>query len=168
MQAKERDQAAARAREEQGEREGKRLAALERKQQQEQQAALVELRARELEQCRASKARVRPEPKRAQGDTLYFAALAIGKDNSWGEASGYSSREEAKRAALRNCSEHNTACKVQAWSNDCVAFARGTGKAAGWAWGVSRAEAERKATGFCEQHTTCCSVTASYCADEIQ
>jgi hypothetical protein len=134
----------------------------ERERVSKQQAAL------ELQQCQARKAGARAEPKRSQGDTAYFAALAIGHNNSWGEASGYPNRQQAEDAALRNCREQGKNCKVQAWSNDCLALARDAGKAAGWAWGGSRAEAERKAISFCEEHSACCSVATAYCADEVQ
>ena len=131
-------------------------------------AMRIAQRATEIRQCRAQKNTAHPEPARSQGSTLYFAALAVGNNNSWGEAAGYTTRAEAEINAINNCSQHGKDCKIQVWSNDCVAFARGVDNASGWSWGATIKEASRKAIGYCEERSACCTVKSAYCADEVQ
>ena len=118
------------------------------------------------EACEAGKSTPIAEPPRA-GSGAYFAAVAVGESNGWGEAWGYETRADAEQVALAGCQNNDSGCAVQVWSNDCVAFAAGPKGAAGWSWGASLNEARQKAIGFCESHSTCCTLMTAYCADEL-
>ncbi len=152
-----------RAREQSAREEAQRRAA----EQARKEAALAKAQAK-LEECRRKQHAPITEPKRAgKGAGLYFAAIAVGDNDGWGEAQGYQSRKDAEDAALEGCRERDKGCKVQIWTNDCLAFATGEKGAAGWSWGSSLHEAREKAIGFCEAHAACCNVQASYCADDL-
>ena len=67
---------------------------------------------------------------------------------------------EVESVALANC-------RVEVWTNDCIALARGVDGAGGWAWGGTLREAAAQAVESCEAHDPCCRVTRGYCADEL-
>ncbi len=132
----------------------------------EARAEAERLAVAEREACLAQQQSPVAEPARAAAGR-YFAAIAIGDGNGWGEARGYASQAEAEQVALGGCQQNDSGCAVQVWTNDCLAFATGANGAAGWSWGASLNEARRKALGFCNSANTCCKVTAAYCADEL-
>ena len=120
----------------------------------------------QAEACKATSGTPAAEPARA-GSGTYFAAIAVGGANGWGEAWGYETRGDAEQVALAGCQQNDTGCAVQVWSNDCVAFATGPKGAAGWSWGTSINDARQKALGFCESNGACCTLMTAYCADEL-
>ncbi len=126
-----------------------------------------EERLRELQQCRAGQGPV-PEPERLRSGTLYYAAIAIGANNGWGESWGFVQLQQAEQVALENCRMNDSNCQVEVWSNHCLAFARGADGAAGWAWSETLNEARRKALGYCEEYTECCTIATAFCADELE
>lgn len=97
-----------------------------------------------------------------------IAAGAIAVDDKRGETEpGYgfalnkSSREEASRAALRECREHdNEDCRVVVRFDTCGAYAASS-KFYGVGWGETRREAENMALDQCEKKT--CEVIVAKC-----
>jgi len=97
-----------------------------------------------------------------------FAVGAIAVDDEVGDtepgygiATGYDTKEEAKKAALKNCrNEGNENCKVSVWFEGCGAYASSK-KYSGAGWGKSKRIAEAKALETCGSPN--CKIQASEC-----
>lgn len=97
-----------------------------------------------------------------------FAIGAIATDDDVGDsepgygiATGYDSKEEAKKAALKNCQEAgNDNCEVSVWFEGCGAYASSK-KYSGSGWGKTQAIAEANALEKCG--TDSCSIKVSDC-----
>ncbi len=99
-----------------------------------------------------------------------FAVGAIATDDDVGDAepgygiaTGYDTKEEAKKAALENCREAgNEHCSVSVWFEGCGAYASSK-KYAGAGWGKSQKIAEAKALDKCGSPS--CKIRISECDD---
>ncbi|MBM3528787.1 MAG: DUF4189 domain-containing protein [Alphaproteobacteria bacterium] len=103
---------------------------------------------------------------------MAFAAGAIAVDDQegqnpadigWGYSTGHDTRDEAGRAALRECRKHgNKNCKVVVRFDSCGAYAASR-KHYGIGWGSSKAAAQRIALRECGEN---CQIVGAVCEDD--
>lgn len=99
--------------------------------------------------------------------TMAFAIGAIAVDDEEGDdepgygfATGYESKDEARREALKQCkASGNKECKVVAWFETCGAYAASK-KYYGVGWGSNKQKAESMALEKCGGK---CSIKVSEC-----
>lgn len=119
----------------------------------------------ELQQCELKKQAAVVEPQRRNVQNNY-SALAIGKNNGWGESWGYSSRSDAENRAMLECRKNDTDCELKLWTTSCIAYAKSSDGATGWAWSDTANKAGKMAINNCEQYAGCCNIQSSFCADQ--
>jgi serine/threonine-protein kinase len=100
-----------------------------------------------------------------QPPTRYTSLALSTKTLKWGAAWGYSTREEADRRALSECSEVAQDCRAitYAW-NQCVSLATSPGGAYGYDHGPDRASADAAALGRCNSVGKQCRVITHPCS----
>ncbi len=100
-----------------------------------------------------------------------FAVGAIATDDDVGDAepgygiaTGFDTKEEAQKEALKNCREAgNKNCEVAVWFKGCGAYASSK-EYSGVGWGKTKAIAESKAKEKCGSAK--CTIKVSECDDE--
>ena len=86
---------------------------------------------------------------------------AEGDDPGYGFVTGYDSKDEARKAALKECKNAgNDNCRLVVWFETCGAYAASE-KYYGTGWGSTLAQAERKAVEDCGGKS--CKVVVSDC-----
>ncbi|GEO83074.1 MULTISPECIES: DUF4189 domain-containing protein [Alphaproteobacteria] len=82
-----------------------------------------------------------------------------------GWSHSFSTRADAERRALRECSNRASGCRVAIWfKNGCGALAVGQDGGWGSGWGGDRRRAELEAISVCNQHAAQCRVTRWVCS----
>lgn len=82
-----------------------------------------------------------------------------------GWSHSFSTRADAERRALRECSGRARDCRVAIWfKNACGALAVGQNGGWGSGWGNDRRRAELEAIGVCNQHGAGCRVARWVCS----
>lgn len=82
-----------------------------------------------------------------------------------GWSNSFSTRADAERRALRECSARARDCRVAIWfKNACGALAVGQNGGWGSGWASDRRRAELEAIGVCNQYTGRCRVTRWVCS----
>lgn len=82
-----------------------------------------------------------------------------------GWSHSYSTRADAERRALRECSGRARDCRVAIWfKNACGALAVGQNGGWGSGWGNDRRRAELEAIGVCNQYAAGCSIVRWACS----
>ena len=83
--------------------------------------------------------------------------------DGWSHA--FSTRADAERRALRECSGRARDCRVAIWfKNACGSLAVGRNGGWGSGWGSDRRRAELEAIGVCNQNTGGCRVARWVCS----
>ena len=99
----------------------------------------------------------------------HFTSIAVSDSTgAWGDSWSADSRAEADRAALANCKERATDCKVDMWAQgECIALAMASDNSWGVGIGDSRASAESDAIGECRGVTKeACAIQAHPCSED--
>ena len=138
-----------------------------RKEEEEKQLAMERERQKqmELQQCKLKKQEPVSEPQRYNVQS-YYSALAIGKNNGWGESWGYPTRSDAENRAMLECKKNDSGCELKLWSTSCIAYAKSSDGATGWAWSDTANNAGKNAIANCEQYSKCCNIQSTFCADQ--
>ena len=103
-------------------------------------------------------------PTTARADS--YGAIAYSpttRADGWSHS--FSTRADAERRALRECSGRARDCRVAIWfKNACGALAVGQNGGWGSGWGNDRRRAELEAIGVCNQHSAGCRVARWVCS----
>lgn len=103
-------------------------------------------------------------PARAQG---VYGALAISSSTgAYGYGFNYATEAQARDRALTECAKHAQDCKVYAtFQRQCIAVARASNNAFGWAYGFAADERGERALNECAgRNGNDCKVVTRFCS----
>lgn len=104
-------------------------------------------------------------PQLALGQELFGSFAYSEKQQKYGWANNYPTRDAAQQAALDSCRKNAPDCQVVLWfRNACGALVTGPdGHGAGWA--ATEPAAVNKALKVCSTKSPACALTRSFCTE---
>ena len=97
-----------------------------------------------------------------EGET--YAAIAVsGNTLGYGYATNKATKKEAFSVAMKQCRKQGKSCKVQVWSTNCVAYARGNGDSWGTGWDKVKRRAKMAALQKCSEFDDGCQIKIAIC-----